>query len=510
MFNLSVILRESAAAAPDHPAIIDDRGRMTYRELDERSDAIAAGLLRRGLQPGDVVGLQLPNIREFPIAYFAILKAGGVVLPLNVLLTAPELTYHLADSGSRTLITWAGIAEEATKGAADAGVADVIVAGASTTAGAVGFNDVAVDISGTRPFVPVDGGDTAVIIYTSGTTGRPKGAELTHIQLYLNADLPGRTVGVSPDDVILTVLPLFHVFALSSILNLGVRYGCTMSLVPRFTAEAVLTAIQRDRCTFFDGVPTMFIGLLSHPHLDDYDTSSLRLAVSGGAPIPADVLDAFERRFGVVILEGYGLSETTCTATQNRSVEDRRAYSVGKPVWGTELEVWDEDGRALPRGQENIGELVVRGYHVMKGYRGRPDATAEAMAGGWFHTGDLGYVDEDGYVFIVDRKKELILRGGYNVYPREVEEVLHAHPAVAIAAVIGIPDDRLGEDVKAFVVTQPGANVSTQELIAFCRERLAAYKYPRHIEFRDSLPMTGAGKVQKRELVAELAQEPVA
>jgi long-chain acyl-CoA synthetase len=283
-----------------------------------------------------------------------------------------------------------------------------------------------------------------------------------------------------------------------------------MSLVPRFTAEAVLTAIQRDRCTFFDGVPTMFIGLLSHPHLDDYDTSSLRLAVSGGAPIPADVLDAFERRFGVVILEGYGLSETTCTATQNRSVEDRRAYSVGKPVWGTELEVWDEDGRALPRGQENIGELVVRGYHVMKGYRGRPDATAEAMAGGWFHTGDLGYVDEDGYVFIVDRKKELILRGGYNVYPREVEEVLHAHPAVAIAAVIGIPDDRLGEDVKAFVVTQPGANVSTQELIAFCRERLAAYKYPRHIEFRDSLPMTGAGKVQKRELVAELAQEPVA
>jgi long-chain acyl-CoA synthetase len=295
------------------------------------------------------------------------------------------------------------------------------------------------------------------------------------------------------------------VFALSSILNLAVRYGCTMSLVPRFTAEAVLTAIQRDRCTFFDGVPTMFISLLSYPHLDEYDTSSLRLAVSGGAPIPAEVLDAFESRFGVVILEGYGLSETTSTATLNRGVDDRRIYSVGKPVWGTELQVWDETGQALPRGADNIGELVVRGYHVMKGYHGRPDETAEVMAGGWFHTGDVGYVDPDGYVFIVDRKKELILRGGYNVYPREIEEVLHAHPAVAVAAVIGIPDDRLGEEVKAFVVTRPGVEVSVQQLIEHCRERLAAYKYPRHIEFRESLPMTGPGKVQKLQLSTEVA-----
>ena len=503
MFNLSVILRESAAAMPDHPAVIDDSGRMTYCELDDRSDAMAHGLLGRGLRPGDVVGLQLPNIREFPVAYFAILKAGGVVLPLNVLLTAPEMSYHLADAGARMLITWAGTAAQAAKAAADAGVPDVIVAAGPVPGGTIAFGDVVADPGKTRPMVARDASDTAAIIYTSGTTGRPKGAELSHIQLYLNADLPGRLVGVTSDDVILTVLPLFHVFALSSILNLGVRYGCTMSLVPRFTAEAVLTAIQRDRCTFFDGVPTMFIGLLSYPHLDDYDTASLRLAVSGGAPIPADVLDAFERRFGVVILEGYGLSETTCTATQNRSVEDRRAYSVGKPLWGTELEVWDANGNPLPRGADNIGELVVRGYHVMKGYHGRPDETAEAMAGGWLHTGDVGYVDSDGYVFIVDRKKELILRGGYNVYPREVEEVLHAHPAVAVAAVIGIPDDRLGEEVKAFVVTRPGMDVSGQELIDHCRERLAAYKYPRHIEFRESLPMTGPGKVQKLQLSRE-------
>jgi long-chain acyl-CoA synthetase len=497
MFNLSVILRETATALPDHAALTFEGGSMSYRELDEYSDACAEGLIRRGLRPGDTVGLQLPNVPAFPIAYFGILKAGGVVVPLNVLLTQPEIAYHLGDAGAQMLITWAGVAEQAVKGAADAGVPTVVVAGAPASVGGVAFDELLAAPSGSRPMVACDANDTAVIIYTSGTTGRPKGAELTHIQLYMQADLPARAVGVSSDDVILTVLPLFHVFALCSILNLGVRFGCTLSLVPRFSAEAVLTAIQRDRATIFDGVPTMFIGLLSHPHLDSYDFSSLRLAVSGGAPIPADVLDAFERRFGVVILEGYGLSETTCTATQNRSATDRRVYSVGKPLWGTELEVWDDNGRALPRGKENVGELVTRGYHVMKGYHGQPEATAAAFAGGWFHTGDLGYIDEDGYVFIVDRKKELILRGGYNVYPREVEEVLHAHPAVAIAAVIGIPDDRLGEEVKAYVVTNPGAQVSAQELIAFCRERLAAYKYPRHIEFRESLPLSGAGKVQK-------------
>jgi long-chain acyl-CoA synthetase len=354
--------------------------------------------------------------------------------------------------------------------------------------------------TGERPFVAREPTGTAVIIYTSGTTGRPKGAELTHFQLYMNADIPGRRFDVREDDVIITVLPLFHVFGLSSILNIAVRFGCTMSLLPRFDAGTVLAAIQQHRATIFEGVPTMFMALLQHPQLDQYDVASLRVAISGGAAIPAQVLDAFEDRFGVVILEGYGLSETASTTTFNRSATERRPYSVGKPIWGVELQVWDLEGRPLPPGRDNVGELVTRGFHVMKGYLNSPEATAEAFAGGWLHTGDLGYVDDDGFVFIVDRKKELIIRGGYNVYPREVEEVLYSHPAIAEAAVVGIPDQQLGEEVKAFVALKPGQELMESQLIAYCKERIAAYKYPRAVEFRDELPKSATGKVLKRQL----------
>jgi long-chain acyl-CoA synthetase len=242
----------------------------------------------------------------------------------------------------------------------------------------------------------------------------------------------------------------------------------------------------------------MFIALLQHPRLDQYDVASLRVAISGGAAIPAQVLDAFEDRFGVVILEGYGLSETASTATFNRSATERRPYSVGKPIWGTELQIWDNQGRPLPPGRNNVGELVARGFHVMKGYLNNPQATAEAFAGGWFHTGDLGHVDDDGFVFIVDRKKELIIRCGYNVYPREVEEVLYSHPA--IAAVIGIPDQHLGEEIKAFVALNPGQQLVESELIAYCKERIAAYKYPRVVEVRNELPKSATGKVLKTQL----------
>jgi long-chain acyl-CoA synthetase len=355
------------------------------------------------------------------------------------------------------------------------------------------------------PLAPRKLTDTAAIMYTSGTTGRPKGAELSHMQLYMNADIPGRLFGVRPDDVVITVLPLFHVFGLSSIVNVCVRFGCTMSLVPRFTAEAVLTAIQRDRATIFEGVPTMFIALLSHPDLDSYDTSSLRIAISGGASIPGPILDEFERRFGVLILEGYGLTETASTTTFNRSAEDRRIYSVGKPIWGTQTQVWDKHNAPLPPGKENVGEVVTRGLHVMKGYLNDPTATAGVFTEEWFHTGDLGYIDEDGFLFIVGRIKELIIRGGYNVYPAEIEDVLHSHPAVAEAAVLGIPDDRLGEEVKAVIVCRQGAELTGPELTAFCKERMAAYKYPRVIEFRTELPKNAMGKIMKDQLVAPAA-----
>ena len=499
-FNLAVIVRETAAAAPDRPVTLYPGGRLSYAQLDALSDRLAAGLESAGVRPGDTVGLQLPNIPEFLIAYFGILKCGGVAVPLNVMLKAPEVAFHLTDSAATMLITWAGILEDAAKGAAAAGVSAVYAVGQPAD-GVLPFERLLAPPGTRYQMARRAAGDTAVVVYTAGTTGRPKGAMLTHLQLYMNADIPGRLFEVRPDDVVITVLPLFHVFGLSSILNVCVRFGCTMSLIPRFDPAVVLAAIERDRATIFEGVPTMFLALLSSPDLDRYDVSSLRVAISGGASIPAPALDAFEEHFGVVILEGYGMTETASTTTFNLSATQRRVYSVGKPIWGTETQVWDGEGLPLPPGREHVGEIVTRGLHVMKGYLNHPEATAQIFTGDWLHTGDLGYFDEDGYLFIVGRQKELIIRGGYNVYPREIEDVLHAHPAVAEAAVIGIPDERLGEEVMAVIAVRPGETVTAGDLSAFCRERLAAYKYPRVFEFRDALPKNTLGKVLKDELV---------
>ncbi len=501
-FNLAVILSESAHSAPDRPAAVFAGGRLTFRELDQASDRVAASLAATGIRPGDRVALQLPNIPQFLISYFGILKAGAVVVPLNVLLTAPEVAFHLGDSEAGVLITWDGILAEAAKGAGAAGLDQIYAVGhAADSGGAIAFERLLDAAAPRLEMARREPADTAVIIYTSGTTGRPKGAELTHLQLYMNADIPGRLFGIRPDDIAIAVLPLFHVFGLSSVLNVCVRFGCTMSLVPRFTPEAVLTAIGRDRATIFDGVPTMFADLLSYPGLDSYDLSSLRIAISGGASIPKALLDAFEERFGVLILEGYGLTETASTTTFNVSADERRVYSVGKPIWGTQTQVWDDQGRPLPPGPEHVGEVVTRGLHVMKGYWHNPEATAAAFAGDWLRTGDLGYFDEDGFLFIASRKKELIIRGGYNVYPSEIENVLHAHPAVAEAAVVGVPDQRLGEEVMAVVIVRPSMELLEHELVSYCRERLAAYKCPRIFRFRSELPKNTLGKVLKDELV---------
>jgi len=500
-FNLAVILRETAAASPGRAVALYPGGQLSYGELNALSDRLAAGLESAGVRPGDTVGLQLPNIPEFLIAYFGILKCGAVAVPLNVMLKAPEVAFHLGDCAATMLITWAGILADAVKGAEVAGVEAVYAVG-HTAGGAVLPFEQLLAPPGTRyQLASRAAADTAVVVYTAGTTGRPKGAMLTHLQLYMNADIPGRLFGVRPDDVVITVLPLFHVFGLSSILNVCVRFGCTMSLIPRFDPAAVLTAIECHRATIFEGVPTMFIALLSYPDLTRYDVSSLRVAISGGASIPAPVLDAFEKHFGLVILEGYGMTETASTTTFNLSATQRRVYSVGKPIWGTETQVWDTAGRPLPPGRENVGEVVTRGLHVMKGYLNHPEATAQVFTGDWLHTGDLGYFDEDGFLFIVGRQKELIIRGGYNVYPREIEDVLHAHPAVAEAAVVGIPHPRLGEEVMAVVTLRPGESAAAADLLAYCRERLAAYKYPRVFEFRDTLPKNTLGKVLKDELV---------
>jgi long-chain acyl-CoA synthetase len=505
-FNLASICREAAMDTPDKPALILDDVRVTYAQLDAASDQVAAGLRAAGIRPGEAVGLQLPNIPQFLITYFGILKAGGVVVPLNVLLKAPEVAHCLRDSAARALVTWDGVAAEAAKGAADAGgvpVYVVLTGFGSLPEGGTDAKLLSAPANGAFDMEATDPVDTAVIIYTSGTTGLPKGAELTHYQLYMNCDVAGRLFGLVKDDVGLGVLPLFHVFGLSSVANVCLRYGATLTLVPRFDVTKVLQVIERDRVTVFSGVPTMFIALLHAPDLEEYDLSSLRVSNSGGASIPGEVIRAFEDRFGIAVLEGYGLTETASAACFNR-FESRKVASVGKPMWGVEARIVDEQDSPLPPGPEHVGEIVLRGHNIMKGYLNQPDATAEAMKNGWFHTGDMGYVDADGFFFIVDRKKELIIRGGYNVYPREVEEVLYTHPAVAEAAVIGVLDARLGEEVAAVIALKPGATATDVEIIAFMKERVAAYKYPRTVRFLETLPKGATGKVLKKELKALL------
>jgi long-chain acyl-CoA synthetase len=500
-FNLAVILRESARRAPAKTAVILEAARLSYAQLDELSDRVAAGLAAAGVASGDKVGLQLPNIPQFVIAYFGILKAGGVVVPMNVLLKAPEVEFQLRDSGARVLITFGAFLSESAKAAEAAAVTSlyVVTESGAPAAGTAFEALLAGDPPGPRLALR-NPADPAVIIYTSGTTGTPKGAVLSHLSLYMNADIPGRLFEFNADDTVVVALPLFHVFGLSSVMNTCILLGGTMSLVSRFEPRAVLELMRRDRVSVFMGVPTMFIALLQEAGAADCDPASLRVAVSGGAPIPAEVIDSFEGRFGVPILEGYGLSESSSAATFNISATERKVYSAGKPIWGTSVQIWDADSRPLPPGAGQVGEIVLRGANIMIGYHDNPEATAKAFAGGWFHTGDLGYLDEDGYLFIVDRIKDLIIRGGYNVYPREVEEVIYAHPAVAEAAVIGVPDPKLGEEVRAVVAVKAGQSVTEAELIEFVKERAAAYKYPRTVEFRDSLPKNATGKILKKEL----------
>jgi long-chain acyl-CoA synthetase len=501
-FNLATILRESAAASPDRPLLRIGSLELSYRQVDVMSGRVAAGLRAAGLQRGDTLAIQLPNLPEFVFAYFGALKAGVTVVPLNPLLKAPEVAYHLQDSGARLLVTFDAFAGEAAKGAAEADDARVFVVG-SPVEGTSPFDDLYGAEDG-GDIEPMNSDDTAVIIYTSGTTGRPKGAELTHFQMYMAATVAADTFGYRTDDVSMAVLPLFHVFGLSSVMNCAIRSGATLVLVPRFEVGAVLDAIEQHRVTVFCGVPTMFVALL-HADLTGRDVSSLRVCVSGGASIPGEVLKGFEAVYpGAPVLEGYGLSETCALATFNRSAEDRRVMSIGKRMWGVEIRVVDSHDHELPTGPDSVGEIVLRGHNVMKGYRGRPEATEDAMRGGWFHTGDLGYQDEDGFFYIVDRKKDLVIRGGFNVYPREIEEVLHEHPAVREAAVIGRPDARLGEEVVAFIALKKGTPATPEEVIAFCKERLAAYKYPREVVVLDELPKGGTGKVLKAELRATL------
>jgi long-chain acyl-CoA synthetase len=489
--NLASLLTDSAARFPERTAIKLDDAELTYAQLDGASAHLAGLLAERGFEPGDRVGVMLPNVPYFPVVYYGILRAGGVVVPMNVLLKEREVAYYLGDSGAKLLFAWADFADDARPGAQAAGAEPVEVA--------PGF-EAQIGAAPARPgLADVADEDTAVILYTSGTTGKPKGAELTHANLYVNARTKGETlIQLTEDDVILGALPLFHSFGQTAAMNAGLMAGARLSLLARFDPVKALAMMERDRVSVFLGVPTMYNAMLAVPAAERPDTSSLRVCIAGGASLPVEILRAFEQQFDVTILEGYGLSETSPVASFNHPDRERKPGSIGTPIRDVQMRVVDEDDNELPAGE--VGEIVIKGPNVMKGYWQRPDATAEAMRGGWFHSGDLAKEDEDGYFFIVDRKKDLIIRGGYNVYPREVEEVLYEHPAVAEAAVVAMPHDELGEEVGAAVALKDGAEATPEELQAFVKERVAAYKYPRHVWLVPELPKGPTGKILKREI----------
>jgi len=492
--NLGSILQTSAQARPEHVAIKLGEQSIPYRELDRAARGVATGLRARGLAAGDRVCVLVPNLPDFTIAYYGILYAGCTVVPLNVLCAAPEVRYFLQDSEARLLIAHPLFEAAARAGAEAAGV-PVVWAGKS---GAESLAELAAapPIAALHPTLPTD---TAVILYTSGTTGQPKGAELTHSNLLINcAVVVPKLVPLCGDDVALATLPLFHSFGQTCIQNASIAVGGTFTLLPRFSPDEALAIMERDRVTLFAGVPTMYFALLHHEAKRAHDLSALKYCMAGGSAMPVEVMRAFEEKYPVTILEGYGLSETSPVASFNMLDRPRKPGSIGYPVWGVEMCILDESDALVADGQP--GEICIRGHNIMKGYWKRPDATRETLRSGWFHSGDIGVRDADGSYRIVDRKKDMIIRGGFNVYPREVEEILYAHPAILEAAVIGIPHESHGEEVKAVVVARPESGLTGEAVTAWCKERLAAYKYPRIVEFSEGLPKGPTGKILKREL----------
>jgi long-chain acyl-CoA synthetase len=515
--NLAAVLEQHTRRRPDAEAVVCGDRRMTYAQVNAWANQIAGGLAASGIGRGDHVALLCPNLPYFPAIYFGILKAGATVVPLNVLLKPREIAYHLRDSDAKALFCFQGTPELPMADAARAAVAVVpscrmlvvlphpltpaepdpdVVTLAQFTAG----QPATFDTRATSP------DDTAVILYTSGTTGQPKGAELTHLNMVMNgmisAELCAGSTGGQGHHSTAVTLPLFHATAQTAQMIAYLHLGGTLVLLPRFEPATLVKAMTTERVTHWIGVPTMYWSLLKHVRESAIDVSSLagtlKLAVSGGAPMPVELMKDFEQSFGVRVVEGYGLSETAPVASFNHLDRPSKPGTVGQPLFAVDIRVVDDKDEPVEAGQP--GEVVIRGHNVMKGYYKRPEATAEAMRNGWFHTGDIGIIDTDGYLSIVDRKKDMILRGGFNVYPRELEEVLLTHPGVSLVAVVGIPDERLGEEVKAFVVKKPGAELTEKALLEWCKEQFAAYKYPRLIEFRTDLPTSATGKILKREL----------
>ncbi len=485
----------------------------TNIEIAREATQLAVGLRSLGIEKGDRVIVMMLNCPEVITAYQAISRAGAVIIPVMPLLKAPEVHYIAQNSAAKAIITTpillpllhaalTGVptmryiistGDEGTQPTKNAAPYEILPYKNVVARGSASGDDYLGDLEG----IELTPDDTAVILYTSGTTGNPKGVELTQRNVISNT-VAGKGNNVDSEEetnVQLAILPLAHAFGLT-VSNVGYLSGTKFIMHPRFDTNAVLSAIERHRVTAFAGVPAMFVALLYTPDADKYDTSSLRYCVSGSAPLPLAVLEGFQKKFGCQILEGYGLSEATTVLTGHNLTMPVKPGSVGKPISGVELRIIDEDDQDVAVGE--IGEIIARGPNIMKGYYNMPDATASTLRNGWLHTGDMGKFDDDGYLYIVERKKDLIIRGGFNIYPRDVEEVLNSHPAVIESAVIGIPSERMGEEVKAFVVKR--GDVDAETLKAYCREMLANYKTPGEIEFVDLLPRNGVGKIDKKEL----------
>ncbi len=510
MLNLAVILEHSAAKHPSSPAFTFQEHTVSYESIEQAANQVAHGLGTFGIGPGDKVALSCLNLPYFPIIYYGILKCGAVCVPLSVLLKREEITYHLKDSEAKAYFCFTGTDQLPMGTEGHAGFEQApscqnffMIMPRPTDPPAIPNVPTLGSLMKDQPINfeshPSSADEPAVIIYTSGTTGRPKGAILTHSNLMLNAVLSADLTQLKQSDTQLIVLPMFHIFAMTVLLNAGVYRGSHQILMPRFDPAQVLELFAQHKVTIFAGVPTMYWGLLNHNTEDAAaSAASLHTCLSGGASLPVTVLHGFEEKFRVKILEGYGMSEGSPVVTFNHWNRPCKPGSVGTPVWGVKVKVVDESGVEVPVGEK--GELIYKGHNVMAGYYKKPEATQETIKDGWLHSGDVATKDEDGYFYIVDRTKEMIIRGGLNIYPREVEDVMMKNEAVSMVAVIGVPDEQFGEEVMACVVLKENQVLSPEELITWTKDRIAAYKYPREVRFMSELPLSATGKILKKEI----------
>ncbi|WP_049922515.1 long-chain-fatty-acid--CoA ligase [Halopiger djelfimassiliensis] len=517
MTNLVTEVVETVETRPDANAIVYDDTELTYEEFWTRAGQFAAALENRGIGEGDRVGIYLPNLPQFVTAFYGTLRAGGIVVPMNPQYKAREIGHLLGDSGAKAVVSLSDNVSQVRDVLAETDVEQVISVGPHSADG-----EASADVTGFDAFLADDTNeivdraddDVAVQPYTSGTTGTPKGVLLTHRNInwttHANAEVPHG--GFQASDRLVGTLPLFHIYGMSVVMNGAMYSGGTYYPVPEWDAQTVMDLIESEDLTVMFGVPAMFNDMINHPDADAYEFEALRFVNSGGSSLPLEVLERFEELYGVELYEGYGLTETSPVTHANRG-EARRKGSIGTPLDGVDAKVVDDEFDPVPRVEEGpideeaadlheiTGELVISGPNVMKGYSELPEANEAAFTeddgNRWFHTGDICYWDEDGFFYVVDREKHMIVTGGYNVYPREVEELLFEHPDIADAAVVGVPDERRGETVKAFVVPTPDAEATPADIKAYCLENLAEYKHPREVEFVEELPRTTTGKVQK-------------